>query len=117
MAGGRRSWSEKVAKAPSPNNLWGASVVKMGKMEFCKRGIGERSNSSLERVQRGEEDSMVGGGQGGVGGGGNGGEVLEVIGCFDEKWRKKMVVWLVLRLLLLVEWRRIWKRNWWKSWR
>ena len=40
----------------------------MGKIEFCKRGFGERSNSSLERVRRGEEDGIVGGGQGGIGG-------------------------------------------------
>ena len=37
VAGGGRSWPEKVAKAPSPSKLWGASVVKMRKMEFCKR--------------------------------------------------------------------------------
>ena len=54
--------------------MWGASVVKNKKLEFCKKGFGERSNSSLERVRRGEEDGIVGGDQGGVGGGGNGGE-------------------------------------------
>ena len=55
--------------------MGGVSVVKKGKLEFCKRGFGERSYSSLERVRRGEEDGMVVGGQGGVGGGGNGGKV------------------------------------------
>jgi len=41
-AGGGRSWPEKVAKAPSPSNLEGASVVKNGDLEFCKRCFGER---------------------------------------------------------------------------
>ena len=47
----------------------------MEKIEFCKRGFGERSNSSLERARRGEEDGMFGGDQGGVDDGENGGEV------------------------------------------
>ena len=34
VAGGGRIWPEKVAKAPSPRNLEGASVVQKGKMEF-----------------------------------------------------------------------------------
>ena len=34
VAGDGRSWPEKVAKAPSPRNLEGASVVQKGKMEF-----------------------------------------------------------------------------------
>jgi len=54
----------------------------MEKMEFCKRGYGERSNSSLERARQGEEDGIVGAGKGDVGGGGNDGEVLEVNGLF-----------------------------------
>ena len=33
-AGVGRSWPEKVAKAPSPRNLEGASVVQKEKMEF-----------------------------------------------------------------------------------
>ena len=74
VVSGGRSWLEKVAKAPSPSRLWGASVVKMGKMEFCKRDFGERNYSSLERALRGEEDGMVRGGQDGVGCGGDGGE-------------------------------------------
>ena len=54
-------------------------------LEFCKRDFGERSNSSLERALRGEEDGVVGGGQGAVGGGGYGGEALEVNGFLGGK--------------------------------
>ena len=39
----------------------------------------------MERVFRGEEDGIVGGGQGGAGGGENGGEALEVNGFMVEK--------------------------------
>ena len=56
--------------SPSPSILWGASVAQNGRVEFCKRDFGERSNSSSERARRGEEDGMVVGGQGGVCGGG-----------------------------------------------
>ena len=87
VAGDGRSWPEKVAKAPSPSNLEGASVVQKEKMEFWKRGFRERSYSSLERVVRGEEDGVVIGGQGGVGGGGDGGEVGGENGLF--RWKKK----------------------------
>ena len=53
----------------------GASVVQIVKMGFCKRGFGERSNSSLERALRREEYGVVRGGQDGARGGGKGGEV------------------------------------------
>ena len=36
LAGGSRSWPEKMANAPNPRNLEGVSVVQKGKMEFCK---------------------------------------------------------------------------------
>ena len=102
---GGRSWPEKAAKAPNPNQLWGASVVKSEKLEFWKWCFGERLVGPLERARRGEEDGVVGGGQDGVGGGGDGGGVLEVMGCFGWKWRKEMVMKMVLWLLLLLEWR------------
>ena len=66
------------------------------KWNSCKRCFGGRTYSPLEREWRGEEDGTVDGENGGVGGGGDGGEVLEVMGCFDWKWRKKMVLWLLL---------------------
>ena len=80
--GGRR---RPESGSPSPSNHGGASVVHLENLEFCKRDFGVRSNSSLERARRGEEDGMVVGGQGGVGGGGNGGEALEVNGFMVEK--------------------------------
>ena len=86
MAGSGRRW---VAKAPSPSNHEGASVVHLKNLEFCKRDFGERSNSLLERVLRGEKDGVVRSGQGGVGCGENGGEVLEVMGCFGGKMEEE----------------------------
>jgi len=65
--------------------MGGASVVKNERLEFWKRGFGERSNSSSERARRGEEDGVVRGGQGGVGGGGIGGEVNGGNGLFGGK--------------------------------
>ena len=62
MAGSGRRWPEKVAKSPSPNQWWSASVVQKGEMEFRKRGFGERSYTSLERVFRGEKDGVIRGG-------------------------------------------------------
>ena len=64
-----------VAQAQAQATMGGASVVHMVKMEFWKRGFGERSYSSSERARRGEGDGMIVGGQGGVYGGGEGGEV------------------------------------------
>ena len=86
-----------AAKAPKPKaRRGGASLVQKIFLEFCKWCFGGRAYSSLERVFRGEEDGVVGGDQDGVGGGGDGGEVLEVMGCFGWKWRKKMVMKMVL---------------------
>jgi len=51
-----------VAQAQAQATMGGASVVKNERLEFWKRGFGERSNSSLERALRGEEDGAVGGG-------------------------------------------------------
>ena len=89
MAGHGR-WSPAAAgggqrrsESGSPSNHGGASLAHLENLEFCKKDIGERSNSSLERALRGEEDGVVHGGQGGVGGGENGGKVLEVNGLFS----------------------------------
>ena len=58
MAGdGRNPVAQAQAQASS-----GASIVHFGKMEFCKRDFGERSNSLSERARRGEEDGVVRGG-------------------------------------------------------
>ena len=57
MAGDGRN---PVAQAQA--NHGGASLAHMENLEFCKRDFGERSNSSLERSLRGEEDGTVGGG-------------------------------------------------------
>ena len=77
--GGRR---QPESGSSSPSNHGGASLAHLKNLEFCKRDFGERSNSSLERARRGEENDIVGGGQGGVGGGENGDGVLEVNGLF-----------------------------------
>ena len=83
MVAGHDRWSPAAAGggrrrpesgSPSPSNHGGASLDHLKNLEFCKRDFGERSNSSLERARRGEEDGMVVGGQGGVCGGGEGGE-------------------------------------------
>ena len=73
MAGGGRRWPESGSLSPSPSKLWGASVEQNGFLEFYKRAFRERSNSSLERVRREEEDGVVRGGQDGVCGGRDGG--------------------------------------------
>ena len=82
-AGGGRRRPKSGGPSPSPSNNGVASLAHLENLEFCKRDFGERSNSSLERALRGEEDGVVRGGQGGVGGGENGGEVLEVNGLFS----------------------------------
>ena len=38
-AGGGRKRPESGSSSPSPSILWGASVVHMVKMEFCKKGF------------------------------------------------------------------------------
>ena len=110
MAGGRRWWPgvagdgrRRRPRFQAQGKNGSASVVKMGKMEFCKRGFGERSNNLLERALRGEEDDMVRGGQGGVGGGGNDGEVGGENGLFGGKRGEEGGVVVVLWLLLLLE--------------
>ena len=74
-AGVGRGRPESGSPSPSPSILLGASVAQNGRVEFCKRDFGERSNSSSERARRGEEDGMVVGGQGGV----CGGEMVEKV--------------------------------------
>ena len=103
MAGGGRP------KPQAQTILWGASLVQKEKLEFWKWCFGERSYSSLERVPRGEEDGVVVGGQGGVVVVEMGKKVMVKMGCFDGKRRKKMVVEMVV---LLLEWRRRWRREW-----
>ena len=86
VTGGGRSWPGTAGiGSPSPSILWGASVAQNGRVEFCKRDFGERSNSSSERARRGERDGMVVGGQGGVYGGGDGGEGGGGNGLFGGK--------------------------------
>ena len=49
--------------------MWGCKCSSKGKMEFCKRGFGERRYSSLERALRGEAFGVIVAGHDGVGGG------------------------------------------------
>ena len=39
-------------------------------------------------------------------------KLVEKMGCFGEKWRMKMVLWL----LLLLEWCSRWRGEWWRKW-
>ena len=36
-------------------------------------------------------------------------KLVEKMGCFGEKWRKKMVLWLL-------EWWSRWRGEWWRKW-
>ena len=84
-AGPRRRRPEMAGQKPQAQAKEGASVVHLEKLKFWKWCFGERSYTSLEIVRRGEEDGVVGGGQGGVGGGGYDGETLEVNGFLGGK--------------------------------
>ena len=54
---------------------------------------------------------MVDGGRGGIGGVKIVEKIMVEMGCLGGRNKKKMVVKLVLWLLLLLEWRRRWRRE------